>query len=96
MLDGDFEIFNGEYLVSDKPGALAFVPRGTVHRYRCVGDHTVRMLLFCTPAGIEGCFREAGTRATGDGPAPPVDSTEIARTDVASRRYGLEVVKWSP
>jgi hypothetical protein len=81
VLDCDFDILNGdEHLVSGKPGALAFVPRGTVHRYLCVGDHTGRMLLVCTPGGVEASFREAGRPAVGDGPAPPVDSTEIART----------------
>jgi quercetin dioxygenase-like cupin family protein len=36
MLDGDFQILNGEDLMTAKPGALAFVPRGTVHHFRCV------------------------------------------------------------
>ena len=52
------------------------------------------MLLVYTPGGIEGFFREAGMQAVGGSPAPPVDSTEIARTDKAGRRYGLEVVGW--
>jgi quercetin dioxygenase-like cupin family protein len=95
VLDGEFEIVNGEHLVSAKPGALAFVPRGTVHRFRCVGDAPGRILLVYTPGGIEGFFREAGTPAAGDGPAPPVDSAEIARTDKAGQRYGLQVVDWA-
>jgi hypothetical protein len=94
VLDGDFEILFGDHLVSAKSGALAFVPRGTVHRFRCVGDRAGGILLIYTPGGIEGFFREAGTPANGDGPAPPVDSAEIARTDIAGRRYGLQVVNW--
>ena len=94
VIDGDFEILNGEHIMRAKPGALAFVPRGTIHRFRCVGDRTGRMLLVYTPGGIEGFFREAGMQAVGDSSAPPVDSTEIARTDKAGRRYGLEVVGW--
>ncbi|HEX2107141.1 MAG TPA: quercetin 2,3-dioxygenase [Nitrososphaera sp.] len=95
VLDGEFEIVNGDNVVKAKPGALAFVPRGTVHRFRCIGEHTGRMLLVYTPGGIEGFFREAGMPAEGDGPAPPVDSAEIARTDKAGRRYGLEVIHWN-
>jgi quercetin dioxygenase-like cupin family protein len=95
VLDGDFEILLGEQLVSAKPGALAFVPRGTVHRFHCLGDRAGRILLLYTPAGIEGFFRESGTQAVGDGPAPPVDSAEIARTEIAGRRYGLQVVDWA-
>lgn len=96
VLDGKFEILNGdEHLMSAKPGGLAFVPRGTVHRFRCVGDEPGRILLFYTPAGIEGFFRESGRQAVGDGPAPPVDSAEIARTEKAGLRYGLQVVDWA-
>jgi quercetin dioxygenase-like cupin family protein len=96
VLDGDFEILNGEqHLKSAKPGALAFVPRGTVHRFRCVGDRVGRILLVYTPGGIEGFFRESGRPAVGDGPAPPVDSAEIARTEKAGLRYGLQVVDWA-
>jgi quercetin dioxygenase-like cupin family protein len=95
VLDGEFEILNGEeHLMSAKPGALAFVPRGTVHRFRCVGDRTGRILLIYTPGGIEGFFRESGRPAVVDGPAPSLDSAEIARSDKAGRRYGLEVVNW--
>ncbi len=94
VLDGEFEILNGKHLVRAKPGALAFVPRGTVHRFRCIGDRTGRMLLVYTPGGIEGFFREAGMPAVGDGSAPPVDSAEIARTEKAGRRYALEVIGW--
>jgi quercetin dioxygenase-like cupin family protein len=95
VLDGEFEILNGEQHMRAKPDALAFVPRGTVHRFCCVGDAPGRILLIYTPGGIEGFFREAGKPAVGDGPAPPVDSAEIARTDKAGQRYGLQVVDWA-
>ncbi len=94
VIDGDFEILNGEHIMTAKSGALAFVPRGTIHRFRCVGDRTGRILPVYTPGGIEGFFREAGMQGVGGSPAPPVDSTEIARTDKAGRHYGLEVVGW--
>jgi quercetin dioxygenase-like cupin family protein len=95
VLDGDFEILNGEHLMSAKPGALAFVPRGTVHRFSCIGDSIGRLLLVYTPGGIEGFFRESGIPAVGDGSAPPVSPAEIARTEKAGLRYGLQVVHWA-
>ncbi len=95
VLDGEFEILNGEHHFRAKPDALAFVPRGTVHRFRCVGEIPGRILVIYTPGGIEGFFREAGKPAVGDSPAPPVDSAEIARTDTAGQRYGLQVVDWA-
>jgi quercetin dioxygenase-like cupin family protein len=95
ILDGEFEILNGEQHFRAMPDALAFVPRGTIHRFRCVGGVSGRILVIYTPGGIEGFFREAGKPAVGDGPAPPVDSAEIARTDEAGPRYGLQVIDWA-
>ena len=96
VLEGDFEILNGDKgLMKAKPGAVAFVPKGTVHRFRCIGNSTGRLLLVYTPGGIEGFFRESGIPAGGDGPAPSVSSAEIARTEKAGLRYGLQVVDWA-
>lgn len=95
VLEGTFEIQLGEQVIECEPGAFAFAPKGTVHRFRCVGQETGRILVFFTPAGIEGFFREAGTPAVGDGPAPPLDAAEIARTGIAGDRYGLQVVDWT-
>ena len=95
VLDGSFELLIGERVVRAEPGAFASVPRGTVHRFECVGDGPGRLLILFTPGGIEGFFREAGQPATSDAPAPPVDAAEIARTEVAGRRYGLRVIDWT-
>jgi quercetin dioxygenase-like cupin family protein len=94
VLEGEFEILIGEELVRAEPGAFAFVPRGTVHRFKCVGDRPGRILILFTPGGMDGFFREAGRPALGDGPAPALDEEEIARTDVVGERYGLRVVGW--
>jgi quercetin dioxygenase-like cupin family protein len=95
VLDGRFEILLGEQVIDAGPGTFAMVPRGTVHRFRCVAEHPSRMLVMFTPGGLEGFFREAGIRADGDGQPPPVDAAEIARTEVAAGRYGLRVVDWA-
>jgi quercetin dioxygenase-like cupin family protein len=95
VLDGRFEIQVGERAIDAGPGTFALVPRGTVHRFRCVAERPSRMLVMFTPGGLEGFFREAGIRAARDGQAPPVDAAEIARTEVAAARYGLHVVDWA-
>ena len=94
VIDGEFEILLGRQTVRAQPGAFAFIPKGTVHRFRCVSDHPGKILLIFSPGGIEGFFREAGVHATEDGKAPPLDAAEIARTDVAGKRYGLRVIDW--
>lgn len=95
VLDGAFDLLVGDRVVRAMPGAHAFVPRGTVHRFTCVGDRPGRLLIVFTPGGLEGFFREAGTPAIDDGPPPPVDAAEMARTEVAGARYGLRVVRWA-
>jgi hypothetical protein len=74
------------------PGGFAYVPRGTVHTFANAGETTGRLLVGFTPGGIEGFFREAGRPATDDGPAPPVDDDEIARTIAAASTYGMQLV----
>ena len=66
------------------------MPRGTVHNFRNTAETPSRILVGFTPAGIEGFFRESGRPATDDGPAPPLDDDEIARTTAAAPNYGIE------
>lgn len=95
VLDGRFDILLGEQIIDARPGTFVLVPRGTVHRFRCVAERPSRLLVMFTPGGLEGFFREAGIRAAGDGPAPAVDADEIARTEAAAARFGLQVVDWA-
>lgn len=93
VLEGEFEILLGEELVHVGPGDFAFAPRGTVHRFANIGDTPGRILILFTPGGLEGFFRTAGTPATGDGPAPPLDAAELARTDAAAPDHGLRIAR---
>jgi quercetin dioxygenase-like cupin family protein len=92
VLNGTFEILIGGELHALEPGGFAYVPRGTVHNFRNTAETPSRILVGFTPGGIEGFFRASGRPATDDGPAPPVDDDEIARTMAAAPRYGLEAV----
>ena len=91
VLDGSFEIRIGDELHAVGPGGFAFVRRGTVHSFRNTADTPSRILVGFTPAGMEGFFRESGRPATDDGPAPPLEQAEIARTMAAAPRYGVEL-----
>jgi quercetin dioxygenase-like cupin family protein len=92
VVDGSFEIRIGDELHAVGPGGFAYVPRGTVHNFRNTAETPSRILVGFTPGGIEGFFRESGRPATDDGPAPPVDEDEIARTMAAAPKYGVEAV----
>jgi quercetin dioxygenase-like cupin family protein len=94
VIDGEFEILLGARTLRAKPGAFVFVPKRTVHRFRCIGDGPGKVLVHFTPGGIEGFFREAGMPVTNDGPSPSVDIAEITRTEIVGKRYGLRVIDW--
>ena len=92
VLDGTFEIRIGEDVNSVGPGGFAFVPRGTIHNFRNTAETPSRIIVGFTPAGMDGFFRESGRPATDNGPAPPLDDDEIARTMAAGPKYGVELV----
>src|SRR5918999_4882840 len=92
VIDGSFEIRIGDEVHAVGPGGFAYVPRGTVHNFRNTAASPSRILVGFTPGGMEGFFRASGRPATDDGPAPPVDADEVARTMAAAPRYGLEAV----
>jgi hypothetical protein len=80
------------------PGASASIVRlpagrsATVHNFRNTAGTPSRILVGFTPSGMEGFFRESGRPASDDGPAPPLDEDEIARTVQAGPKYGVEAV----
>lgn len=89
VLDGRFEIVVADEVHTLGPGGFAFAPAGTVHHFRNVSDTPARVLVGFTPGGIEGFFRASGRPAVDDGPAPPFDDDELARTMEAAPRFGL-------
>ena len=92
VLAGRLDVTIGDQLHALAPGGFAYVPRGTVHTFSNAGATASRILVGFTPGGIEVFFREAGLPATDDGPAPPVDNGEIARTLAAASKYGTHLV----
>jgi mannose-6-phosphate isomerase-like protein (cupin superfamily) len=92
VLTGTFEIRIGDEVHALGPGGFAYAPRGTVHNFRNTAETPSRVLVGFAPGGMDGFFRESGRPATDDGPAPPVDEAEIARTMAAAPKYGVEAV----
>lgn len=75
VLEGRFKfsIDGREFLGA--PGAFACAPRGSVHAFRNVGSTPGRLLVTCTPAGLEVPFRAVRDPEPGDArPAPTPDA----------------------
>jgi quercetin dioxygenase-like cupin family protein len=56
VLEGDLRFRLGEEVSSAPAGSFVFVPRGTPHNFRNVGEQPVRILMMFTPAGMERFF----------------------------------------
>jgi len=65
VISGALEMLNGDETFIAEAGDFVFVPRGTRHRFRNVGDEETHMVFLFTPGGIEELFVE-----TGDDPIP--------------------------
>ncbi len=76
-------------------GEAIFVPKGTAHSYRNIGDGNALMYTIYTPAGMEGWFREVFERIEPgdfDRTPPAADEAMIARMLEAGPRYNVEWV----
>ena len=84
VLDGEFEVLQGEETLRLTAGGFAFVPRGTLHRFENVSDTPSRVLVVFTPGGFEDFFFEAGLPVVEGETPPPLG----ARGDRAQPRRG--------
>jgi len=91
VLDGTFEVRIEDEVHTLGPGGFAFAPAGCVHNFRNTADTPRRVVVGFTPGRIDGFFRESGQPAVDDGPAPPFDDAELARTMAAAPKYGLRL-----
>jgi quercetin dioxygenase-like cupin family protein len=93
VLEGEYEFLVEDRTVRARTGSLLYVPRGTLHAHRNVGEGLGRMLVSQTPGGLhERFFEEIGEERRGRF-APPVsenpsDTQKIARI---AAEYGIEI-----
>ena len=86
--DEAFYVLEGrvEFTVEGEPheveaGGVVFLPRGTAHGFRVVGDRPARMLILLAPAGLERYFRRLAALDT---------MPEPAALAAMSEPYGIE------
>ena len=58
ILEGECRVLLADEWITAGVGDFINVPRGTVHRFHNHGTETMRMIVTCTPAGIENFFEE--------------------------------------
>lgn len=92
ILDGHITFHTAGTSVTLGPGGFIHCPRGREHRFQNQTASPARMLIQCTPAGIEAMFLELGRPAAGpEGPTSPPTSEDIRRLLEAAPRYGISI-----
>jgi hypothetical protein len=91
VLEGELEVLAGEQNFTARAGSYVYIPRGTLHRFKNVGNRASRMLVLLTPAGFENFLFEVGQPARPGESAPPLGPEELQRTIAAAPKHHLEL-----
>ena len=92
VLESEYEFLIEGRTLTASPGALIYVPKGTLHTHKNLGEDMGRMLVTQTPGGLcERFFEEAGLPGTGLSSASPAPTPEeLQRMMELGRKYGIE------
>ena len=93
VVEGEFEFLRDGETIRAGAGSLVYVPRGSLHAFKNVGEEKGRLLLSQTPGGLhERFFEEIGEEAT-DRTTPPVGakSPDLLALVAVAAKYGTEM-----
>ena len=91
VVSGSLEILMGDKTYQAKKGDFVYIPRGTVHRFKNVGDDSAVQLVTFVPSGVEKFFREVFPEVKDRNAAPPPITEElIRRMTEAAPKYGMK------
>ena len=93
VLEGEFEFLVEGRAKRARAGSLLYVPKGTLHAHKNVGEGVGRMLVSQTPGGsYERFFEEIGEDTTSDiVPSFEDGSPEATRIAKFAADYGIEL-----
>jgi mannose-6-phosphate isomerase-like protein (cupin superfamily) len=87
--EGEFSVLLGERTLRAGPGTFVYVPEGTLHTYRNIGNTPGRMIVLLTPGGFERLWEELGEPATQLTIPLPVDPGVIGKLIALAPKYHL-------
>lgn len=91
VLEGELEVLDGDRTITVSAGSFVYVPRGTLHTFKNVGNRPSRMVILVTPAGLENFFFEVGQPARVGEAAPPLGPEELEKTLRLAPKYHLDI-----
>ena len=94
VLEGEFEFLLEDNMTRLEAGSLVFVPRGSLHTHKNVGDGPARMLVGHTPGRAhEQYFEEIGSPADDRPSTPPAGVRPSMQEIVAiAAGHGIEIL----
>jgi len=94
VIEGEYEFLIGRDTLRVGAGSLLYMPKGTLHAHRAVGEGVGRMLVTQTPGGLfEHFFKEVGEEAEdGDLRLPVFENYPDMRKIVeVAAEHGIEI-----
>ena len=90
ILEGEYNIYlNGDW-TTVSPGTVVYLPRGSVHTFKVVGDKPGRHWTLQTPSGFERYFTQAAEIFAAPG------KPDLARLAAITKEYGAEFAPAAP
>ncbi len=93
VLEGEYEFLSAEETLRIGAGSLLYVPKGTLHAHKNVGEGVGRMLVSQTPGGLYERFFEAVGKPV-EGEARPLvleDNADMGRIVEVGAEHGIEI-----
>ena len=93
VLEGEYEFLVESRTLLVSAGSLIYVPKGTLHAHKNVGDGSGKMLVTQTPGGLyEQFFEEVSKPADGEvGPLVFENQPDVGRIVKFAAKYGIEI-----
>ncbi len=93
VLEGEYEFLVEGRTISAGAGSLIYVPKGTLHAHKNVGEGVGRMLVSQTPGGLYERFLEEVGQAVDDEAGPLIleDQPNLERIVTIGVQYGIEI-----
>jgi len=91
VMSGMFSFLSGDVEKMLGPGSFVYVPKGTIHTFRNVGDSQGRLLVSITPAGLEEFFYSIGNPADDVNKPPAFDPAVIDKVIRLAGDYNMSI-----
>ena len=92
VLEGEFLFLVGERQISAMPGTFVFIPRGTVHAAKVIGNKPGKVLTAYVPGGLERSFEEFARVRTEQGENAGRSTSRSMTVEAINEKFDSEFV----